>query len=131
MKKITLTLNLEDMRIINEDDEFEDIKDEMLTDMYDYMSNMSFGAFCNMCDIELEVEEWKIQLKKEFQDKVNVIDYLVNEYKNEIQRTYEGWDNKTYRSTRKSRLKRIRLELDELLKDIENNYGSGYYNEVE
>ena len=57
MKKITLTLNLEDMRIINEDDEFEDIKDEMLTDMYDYMSNMSFGAFCNMCDIELEVEE--------------------------------------------------------------------------
>ena len=62
---------------------------------------------------------------------MNVIDYLVNEYKNEIQRTYEGWDNKTYRSTRKSRLKRIRLELDELLKDIENNYGSGYYNEVE
>ena len=70
-------------------------------------------------------------IKKEFQDKVKVVDYLVNEYKNELQRTYEGWDNKTYRSTRKSRLKRIRLELDELLKDIENNYrDSWYFNEV-
>ena len=70
-------------------------------------------------------------IKKEFQDKVKVVDYLVNEYKNELQRTYEDWDNKTHRSTRKSRLKRIRLELDELLKDIENNYrDSWYFNEV-
>ena len=53
MKKITLKLNLEDTRIINEDDEFEDIKDEMLTDMYDYVTYMSFGAFCNMCDIKI------------------------------------------------------------------------------
>ena len=70
-------------------------------------------------------------IKKEFQDKVNVIDYLVNEYKNELQRTYEDRDNKKHRSTRKSRLKRIRLELDEILKDIENNYiDSWYFNEV-
>lgn len=56
MKKITLALNLEDTdtRIINEDDEFEDIKYEMITDMYDYITHMSFGAFCNMCDIEIE-----------------------------------------------------------------------------
>ena len=46
-------------------------------------------------------------IKKEFQVKD-----LVNEYKNELQRTYEDWDNIKYRSTRKSRLKRIRLELD-------------------
>lgn len=57
MKKITLTLNLEDMRIINEDDEFEDIKYEMLGDMYDYVTYMSYGAFCNMCDIEIEEED--------------------------------------------------------------------------
>ena len=70
-------------------------------------------------------------IKKEFQVKVNVIDYLVNEYKNELQRTYEGWDNKTYRSTRKNRLKRIRIELDEVLKDIENNYRDDWFiNEV-
>ena len=70
-------------------------------------------------------------IKKEFQDKVKVVDYLVNEYKNELQRTYEDWDNKTHRSTRKSRLKHIRLELDEILKDIENNYrDSWYFNEV-
>ena len=59
MKKITLTLNLEDTRIINDDDdEFDDVKDEMLTDMYEYMSSMNFGYFCNMCNIEInEVEE--------------------------------------------------------------------------
>lgn len=70
-------------------------------------------------------------IKKEFQVKVNVIDYLVNEYKNELQRTYEDWDNIKYRSTRKSRLKRIRIELNEVLKDIENNYRDDWYiNEV-
>ena len=70
-------------------------------------------------------------IKKEFQVKVNVIDYLVNEYKNELQRTYEDWDNKRYRSTRKSRLKRIRIELNEVLKDIENNYRDDWFiNEV-
>lgn len=58
MKKITLTLNLEDTVIINEDDEFDDAKDSMLTCMYEYMSYMSYGTFCNMCDIEInEVEE--------------------------------------------------------------------------
>ena len=58
MKKITLTLNLEDTRIINDDDKFDDVKDEMLTDMYEYMKYMSFGYFCNMCNIEInEVEE--------------------------------------------------------------------------
>ena len=58
MKKITLTLNLEDTRIINGDDDIEDIKLGMLTDMYEYMSSMNFGYFCNLCDIEInEVTE--------------------------------------------------------------------------
>ena len=58
MKKITLTLSDYDTRIINEDDDIEDIKLKMLTDMYEYMSSMTFGYFCNLCDIEInEVEE--------------------------------------------------------------------------
>ena len=57
MKKITLTLNLEDTRIINKDDDIENIKLKMLDDMYEYMKYISFGYFCNMCDIEIsEVE---------------------------------------------------------------------------
>lgn len=53
-KKITLTLNLEDTRILNEDDEIDDVKDEMLADMHDYITHITFGAFCNECDIEIE-----------------------------------------------------------------------------
>lgn len=53
-KKITLTLNLEDTRILNEDDEIDDVKDEMLADMHDYVTHMTFGAFCNECDIKVE-----------------------------------------------------------------------------
>ena len=61
MKKITLTLSDYDTRIINDNDDIEDIKLKMLTDMYEYMSSMNFGYFCNLCDIEInEVEEWVI-----------------------------------------------------------------------
>ena len=56
-KKITLTLTLDDTRIIDEDDEVDDIKNEMLIDMYDYVTHMSYGAFCNDCNIEIEVED--------------------------------------------------------------------------
>lgn len=69
-------------------------------------------------------------IKKEFKEKVKVIDYLISEYKNELQRTFKSYDE-LYRATRKNRLKRLRLELDEILKDIENNYRDGYYEEVE
>ena len=53
-KKITLTLNLDDTRILNEDDEIDDVKDEMLADMHDYITHITFGAFCNECDIKVE-----------------------------------------------------------------------------
>ena len=53
-KKITLTLNLEDTIIVSEDDEIDYVKDEMLYLMYDHVKNMSFGAFCNECDIKVE-----------------------------------------------------------------------------
>ena len=59
MKRITLTLNPKDTRIINDDDDIEDIKFKMITEMYYYvMLSMKFGTFCDMCDIEIkEVEE--------------------------------------------------------------------------
>ena len=41
-KKITLTLNLEDTIIVNEDDEI------------DYVTHITFGAFCKECNIEIE-----------------------------------------------------------------------------
>ena len=53
-KKITLTLNLDDTRIIDEDDEIDNVKDEMLADMHDYVTHMTFEDFCNECDIEIE-----------------------------------------------------------------------------
>lgn len=56
-KKITLTLNLDDTRIVDENDDIDYVKDEMLTDMYDYLKDISFGDFCNECNIEVEVED--------------------------------------------------------------------------
>lgn len=53
-KKITLTLTLDDTRILNEDDEIDDVKDEMVADMHDYITHLTFGAFCNECDIKVE-----------------------------------------------------------------------------
>ena len=53
-KKITLTLNLEDTITVSEDDEIDYVKDEMLYLMYDHVKNMSFGDFCNECDIKVE-----------------------------------------------------------------------------
>lgn len=52
--KITLTLNLEDSTTVSEDDEVDYVKDEMLYLMYDHVKNMSFGDFCNECDIKVE-----------------------------------------------------------------------------
>ena len=56
-KKITLTLNLDDTRIVDENDDIDYVKDEMRTDMYDYLKYISFEDFCNECNIEVEVED--------------------------------------------------------------------------
>ena len=53
-KKITLTLNLEDTITVDENDDIDDAKDEMLTDMYDYVTHITFGDFSNKCNIEIE-----------------------------------------------------------------------------
>ena len=56
-KKVTLALTLDDTRIVDENDDIDDVKDEMLTDMYDYITHLSFEAFCKECNIEVEVED--------------------------------------------------------------------------
>ena len=53
-KKITLTLNLEDTITVSEDDDIDYVKDEMLYLMHDYVTNITFGDFCNKCNIEIE-----------------------------------------------------------------------------
>ena len=42
MKKITLTFSIDDEMIIGENDNIEAIKDKMLSNMFDYLSYMSF-----------------------------------------------------------------------------------------
>ena len=57
-KKITLTLNLEDTITVDENDDIDYVKDEMLYLMHDYVTHMTFGDFCNKCNIEIkEVED--------------------------------------------------------------------------
>lgn len=56
-KKITLTLNLDDTRIVDENDDIDYVKDEMLDDMHDYVTHMTFEDFCNEFNIEFEVED--------------------------------------------------------------------------
>ena len=57
MKKITLTFKIDDEMIIGENDNIENIKDKMLSNMFDYLSYMSFWTFCDICDIEIKEEE--------------------------------------------------------------------------
>ena len=53
-EKITLTLNLEDTITVSEDDEIDYVKDEMLYLMHDYVTHITFEAFCKECNIEIE-----------------------------------------------------------------------------
>ena len=77
------------------------------------------------------------QIKKEYKDKVIIAKYLFNEYVNELRRDSTSNDGIKYRATRKSRLERLRIELNDLLKDIGSNYSTNiekviddYYEEI-
>lgn len=77
------------------------------------------------------------QIKKEYKDKVIIAKYLFSEYVNELRRDFTNVDGIKYRATRKSRLERLRIELNELLKDIGSNYSTNiekviddYYEEI-
>ena len=67
-----------------------------------------------------------------YKDELVVLDYLIHEYKKELTRTTKSyWSDKIIKGTRKTRLHRLRMEIDELLKSIEKNYLTEYCVEVE
>lgn len=64
-----------------------------------------------------------------FKEELVVLDYLIYEYKKELKRTTKVF-GKNYKATKKSRLHRLRLEINKLLKYIENDLPNQYYCEV-
>ena len=69
-------------------------------------------------------------IKKPYDEKIKTAEYLFNQFKSELARTTQNY-NKIYRATRRTRLNRLRVELNELLLDIERNYPISYWEEVE
>ena len=55
-----------------------------------------------------------------FKDELVVLDYLVHQYKSELKRTTLEYGT-VYKATSKSRLTRLRLEINELLRQIEKD----------
>lgn len=66
-----------------------------------------------------------------FKDELVVLDYLILEYKKELKKTTYSWNNKEIKNTKISRLHRLRIEINELLKQIEKNCHAEYMDEVE
>lgn len=66
-----------------------------------------------------------------FSDELVVLEYLIYEYKKELKRTRIDWDKKTYKNTKKSRLHRLRLEINQVLKKIEDDLPDQFFKEVE
>ena len=69
-------------------------------------------------------------IKKPYDEKIKTAEYLFNQFKSELERTTQGYNNKSYRATRRNRLNRLRIELNELLLDIERNYPINYCEEA-
>ena len=68
-------------------------------------------------------------IKKPYDEKIKNAEYLFNQFKSELGRTTQCY-NKIYIATRRNRLNRLRIELNELLLDIERNYPINYWEEV-
>lgn len=66
-----------------------------------------------------------------FKDEIVVLDYLILEYEKELKKTTYSWNNKEIKNTKISRLHRLRIEINELLKQIEKNCHTEYMEEVE
>ena len=69
-------------------------------------------------------------IKKPYDEKIKNAEYLFSQFKSELGSTTQGYNEKRYRATRRNRLNRLRVELNELLLDIERNYPINYYEEV-
>lgn len=66
-----------------------------------------------------------------FNQELEVFEYLVFEYRKELKLTKPYYGDKEYKATSKSRLRRLRLEINKLLKGIEDNVSTGYMEAVE
>ena len=69
-------------------------------------------------------------IKKPYDEKIKNAEYLFTQFKSELERTTQGYNEKRYRATRRNRLNRLRVELNELLLDIERNYPINCWEEV-
>ena len=69
-------------------------------------------------------------IKKPYDEKIKNAEYLFTQFKGELERTTQGYNEKRYRATRRNRLNRLRIELNELLLDIERNYPINCWEEV-
>lgn len=69
-------------------------------------------------------------IKKPYDEKIKNAEYLFTQFKSELERTTPGYNEKRYRATRRNRLNRLRVELNELLLDIERNYPINCWEEV-
>lgn len=69
-------------------------------------------------------------IKKPYDEKIKNAEYLFIQFKSELERTTQGYNEKRYRATRRNRLNRLRIELNELLLDIERNYPINCWEEV-
>lgn len=69
-------------------------------------------------------------IKKPYDEKIKNAEYLFTQFKSELERTTQVYNEKKYRATRRNRLNRLRIELNELLLDIERNYPINYWEEV-
>lgn len=65
-----------------------------------------------------------------FKEELVVLDYLIYEYKKELKKT-KRYGSGEYKATSKSRLHRLRLEINNTLKNIEDDLPNQYFCEVE
>lgn len=72
----------------------------------------------------------KADIKKEFKDDITVLTYLFSLYTKELKRCKTYWNGTTYRTTRKKQLQRLRIQINEIMRSIEETYNQGYYEEV-
>ena len=66
-----------------------------------------------------------------FKDNLVVLDYLIQEYKKELSKTTPRFGSGKYKATSKSRLHRLRIEINNSLKYIEDGLPHQYFCEVE
>lgn len=71
----------------------------------------------------------KAPIKEDFARSVGIIDYMLDKFKEELQRcdSSYGINGKYHRNTRKSKLNMYRKVINDELLFIENNYGANCY----